>query len=309
MIMQYVKRTFKWKDLGGLVKDTYKDWSDDDCFRKAASLAYYSVFSLPGLLMIIITIAGVFLGQQAIEGQLSQQISGIMGESAARQVETIIKNSQVQSSSIISTVIGVAILVFGATAVLVELKKSLNEIWEIKTNPNAGILQTIIDRVSGLILVLFIGALLLATFVITAAISVLSEWITNNLGGAFVYLFHVANFLVSLGVMTVLFALMYKFFPDVRIGWKSVWVGALITSILFAIGKFGLGIYFGMSNPGSAYGAAGSMILILLFAYYSALILFFGAEFTQVYANKYGQRIEPSKSGVWIDESRNTERG
>lgn len=288
------ERKFNWKDIFGLLKETYKEWNDDNPFVMSAAMSYYAIFSLPGLLMIVVTVAGYFFGEDAVEGEIQAQIGGMIGQDAASSVETMIANSSNNENSTWAAIIGIATLVFGATGVFYQLQQHLNRIWEVEVKKEEGIKKVLIDRVSSFGIILIIGFLLLISLVLTAALSALSSYITKHISDYLIYVFYVVEFFVSYGIISLLFAMIYKMLPDVKIAWKTVWVGALVTAALFVIGKFALGIYFGNSNPGSAYGAAGSLILILLWVSYSCLILFFGAEFTQVYARKYGHDIEPS---------------
>lgn len=289
---------FEIGHLWSLLKQTYKEWDKDDPFRNSAVIAYYSIFSLPGLLIIIITLAGWFFGQEAVQGQLSSQMGEAMGEDAAKQIESIIANARVKENSTIATIIGIATLVFGATGVFVQLQQTLNQMWEVKANTDGGFKEIIKDRVFSFGLILVIGFLLLMFMILTSALNILSDWIMTKLPDYTIYLFRALTLVLSFGVVTLLFAAMYKILPDAKIRWKDVWVGAMVTAALFAIGKFLLGLYFAFADPASSYGAAGSLILVMLWISYSSLIFFFGAEFTQVYANTYGAHIEPSSHAV-----------
>lgn len=284
----------KFKEIFSLLKETFTEWNNDDPFRHSAVIAYYSIFSLPALVIIIVQVAGLILGEDAAQGQISSQISSAIGEDAAKQVETMVANTSEMGNSTMAIIIGVATLLFGATGVFYQLQQSLNKVWEVQPNPNAGVAKIAIDRATSLGVILAIGFLLLIFMVITAALNVLSGWIQSQLPDFMLYIFYVLNVLVTLGVVTLLFALIYKVLPDAKVGWQSVWIGAFVTAVLFAIGKFALGIYFNKADPASAFGVAGSLILIMLWVNYSALILLFGAEFTQVYARRHGHQIEPS---------------
>lgn len=286
--------TFSFRDLPGLLKQTYKEWNDDDPWRQSAVVAYYAIFSLPALLIIVITIAGSFFGEAAVQGKVSDEISNMVGPDAAEQVEVMLSNTYQKGNSTIATIIGVATLLFGATGVFYQLQQSLNNIWDVEPNKDAGIKKLLKDRVSSFGVILVIGFLLLISLLLTTALTALSDFIMQYLPDYLLYVFYVAQFILSFGIITLLFAMMFKILPDVDMQWRTVWIGAAVTAFLFIIGKFALGIYFGKSDPGSAYGAAGSLILILLWTSYSCLILFFGAEFTQVYARKYGHTIQTS---------------
>ena len=288
------EKKFKWKDLSGLLKKSYQEWNKDNPFRMSAAMSYYAVFSLPGLLMIVISIAGYFFGREAVEGEIKSQIAGMIGQDAAGNVQAMIANINKNQKSTWAAVVGAATLIFGATGVFYQLQQSLNEIWDVEVKKEEGIKKVILDRLSSFGIILVIGFLLLISLVLTAALSAFSNYISRNLPDYLLYVFYMAEFMISYGIISLLFASIYKVLPDVKVQWKTVWVGAFVTAALFVIGKFALGIYFGNSNPGSAYGAAGSLILILLWVSYSCLILFFGAEFTKVYASRYGHSIAPS---------------
>ncbi len=291
-----------FKSIWQMLVKTGKEWNDDDPWRNAAIVAYYAIFSMPGLLMMIIWIAGIFFGQEAIQGQVSGQIQEFLGADAAEGVEDILTNAQLNKDSWVMQAVGIGTLVFGATTLFFQLQKSLNHIWEVEAAPDNGIVKLLTDRAYSLGLILVIAFLLLITLVLSGILSVLAGWIERQFGEALLHVVEVINFLIPLGVVTLLFAIMFKVLPDVKIGWNSVWVGAFVTAILFTIGKTLLGLYFGYSNPGSAFGAAGTVILVMLWVNYTALILFFGAEFTQVHAHKYGHPIEPSAHAKWTAE-------
>ncbi|MDO7136130.1 MULTISPECIES: YihY/virulence factor BrkB family protein [Algibacter] len=289
---------FSIKELPSLIKETYTSWMADDPFRLSAIVAYYTVLALPALLVIIINVIGAIWGVEIVQGQVTDEISAALGKDAASAIENIISETQNSESNFLSTVIGIGTLLFGATGVFYQLKISLNEIWKIKTNPNAKIWKIITDRALSFAFILVIGFLLLVSFIVTAAISALNSYIRDALPDVLLYIAYILDFVLSVGIISVLFALMFKYLPDAKIKWRTVWIGAILTAILFVVGKLLLGIYFGQADPGSTYGAAGSIVLILLWVSYSSLILFFGAEFTYVYAKRYGKGIEPKTIGI-----------
>lgn len=289
---------FSIKELPSLIKETYTSWMADDPFRLSAIVAYYTVLALPALLVIIINVIGAIWGVEIVQGQVTDEISAALGKDAASAIENIISETQNSESNFLSTVIGIGTLLFGATGVFYQLKISLNEIWKIKTNPNAKIWKIVTDRALSFAFILVIGFLLLVSFIVTAAISALNSYIRDALPDVLLYIAYVLDFTLSVGIISVLFALMFKYLPDAKIKWRTVWIGAILTAILFVVGKLLLGIYFGQADPGSTYGAAGSIVLILLWVSYSSLILFFGAEFTYVYAKRYGKGIEPKTIGI-----------
>lgn len=293
-----IRKGFNFSHLWPLVKETYKQWTSHDPFQLAAAVAYYAVLSLPALLVIIINTVGAIWGNDIVQGRLHDEFSLALGEEAASGIEEMITNTQQGDKSTVSTIIGIATLLFGATGVFYQLQMSLNRIWRIKQSDDAGILKLVLDRARGFGFVLVIGFLLLISFVLTAGLSLLSDYILQIFPDYMLYLMKVVNSVLSLAIISALFALMFKYLPDAKIQWRTVWVGGIITSVLFGIGKFLLGFYFGEAEPGSTYGAAGSVVLVLLWVSYSALILFFGAQFTYVYAKRYGHTIEPNDYAV-----------
>tara|TARA_R110002012_G_scaffold263456_1_gene446257 strand:+ start:93457 stop:94377 length:921 start_codon:yes stop_codon:yes gene_type:complete len=288
------KKKFKLKDLPSLIVETYKAWDASNPWRLSAVVAYYSVLSLPGLLIIIINIVGAVWGEDIVQGQLTNEISSALGSDAAESIETMISETLNRDKNLIATIIGFATLLFGATGAFYQLKLSLNEIWNVKANPDASWWKLVTDRARSFAFILVIGFLLLISFMVTAGIAALNDYIRTMLPNLLLYVAYFLDFMVSIGIITILFALMFRYLPDIKIKWKTVWKGALITAVLFVIGKSLLGYYFGEANPGSTYGAAGTIVLILLWVSYSCLILFFGAQFTYIYAKKYGILIEPS---------------
>lgn len=280
-----------------LITNTFKEWRDDNASRLAAALAYYTIFSIPPLLIISIAIAAQLFERATVQQQVIDQMSALIGAAGAEIAETVLENSSESDQSAIAAVISVVILLFGASGVFGELHSALNTIWEVQTKPGRGILGTLRDRFFSFTMVLGVGFLLLVSLMISTGLATVNEFISGALPGL-VILAQVINFLVSFGIITVLFGLIFKVVPDVKIAWRDVWIGALVTAFLFTVGKFAIGLYLGNSAPGSTYGAAGSLIVLLLWVYYSAQILFLGAEFTQVYANNYGSHIVADEDAV-----------
>jgi membrane protein len=298
-----VKKQPFYNGLWKITKQTFSAWLDADPFGQSALVAYYAIFSIPALLVIIISIAGLVFGQEAVQGQISSQIDAIMGHDTAKQIEDIIAKSSVQEDkSIIATIIGVFTLILGSVAVFTQLQTSLNLIWGVKVNPEKKWLKKIKDKLLSFGMVLSIAFLLLISLLLTSAVDAFSGWIKSHLPDALLFIFKALDLLLSFGIITVLFALMYKVLPDAKIKWRDVWIGAIVTAFLFTLGKFGLGIYFSKSDPGSAYGAAGSIILIMLWVSYSCMIFFLGAEFTKQYALYHGRGLEPRKGAELIGE-------
>lgn len=280
-----------FKRILRLLQETFAEWSQDKASRLAAALAYYTVFSLAPLLIIAIAIAGFFFGEDAARGEIIGQIQGLVGKDGATVIQTAIENaSRSEEGGTLASFLSIGVLLFGASGVFAELQDALNTIWEVEPQQSAGIGEFIRRRFLTFAMILGIGFLLLVSLVISAALAGINHLTTNLLPGSEL-LWEVINFFVSFGVITLLFATIYKLLPDVKITWSDVWIGAAITALLFVIGKYLIGLYLGNSSFSSTYGAAGSIIIVLVWAYYSAQILFFGAEFTQVYARRYGSQI------------------
>lgn len=290
-----------------LLKAAAKDFSDDDCPRMAAALAYYTVFSLPPLLVIIITVAGIVFGQQAAEGEVENQVASLVGPDAAGQVQTMIQNaSQRTQGGTIATILGIVALVFGATGAFAQLQDALNRAWEVEPDPEVGGLKNfVLKRVLSLGMILGIGFLLLVSLALSALLTGAGNVIGSLLGGgASDVLLQVINFVLSFVVIALLFAAIYKVMPDAKIAWRDVGVGAAVTALLFVIGKFLIGLYLGNTDAGSAYGTAGSLAIILVWIYYSSMIVLFGAELTQAWAQRFGQGIKPDEDAVRVVEEK-----
>lgn len=294
--MEIVPTRFKISDLPALLVVTYKRWNEEDPFRMSAIVAYYAVLSLPALLIILINTVGAIWGVDIVTGKLTGQISAALGADAAEYLRQIIINTQYSGKSTISTILGIATLLFGATGVFYHLKISINSIWELKLTDEITWPRLIRDRLISFSFVLVLGFLLLISFVVTTALAVLSDLILRSFPNIILLVAYLIDFLISFGAVTVLFAVIFKYLPDAHIRWKSVWLGALLTALLFVIGKFLMGIYFGATDPGSTYGAAGSIVLVLIWVSYSCLIFFFGAEFTKVISIRYGYGISPKSN-------------
>jgi membrane protein len=279
------------QDLWALLKESWNAWSTDKASRLGAALAYYTIFSLAPLLVIVIAIAAFVFGQEAVQGKIVTEIGGLIGTESAGAVQTMIEKARTPATGVVATILSVLTLLLGATGVVGELKDTLNTIWHVEPPPKMGLLRTLKTRLASLAFVLGVGFLLLVSLVISAVLSALigffshlfsSPWILHVMQGV--------NFVVSLGVITVLFAMLYRFLPDTEVAWYDVWIGAGMTALLFVVSMFLIGLYLGRSSMASAYGPAGSLVLILAWVYYSSLVLLFGAEFTEVYAHRYGSR-------------------
>lgn len=280
-----------------LLKDTYVSWDKNDPWAKSAIIAYYALFSLPSLLIITVHFAGVFFGTQAVEGRVTSEITGLIGKESADLIEAMIINSALSESSLLFIIFGIGVLIFGATGVFFQLQKALNDIWSVRAKKNT-LLATLKRRVVAFWMVLAIGLLLLISLIISSAITAFSDFIESYYANLSSGLVKVLSFVFSQIIITALFATIFTVLPDVKVKWKTNLIGAFMTSLLFLIGKYLIGYYFSESDPASVYGAAGSVVLVLLWVYYTCLILFFGAEFTVNWALHRCIKIEPSENAI-----------
>lgn len=296
------------KTIWVLLKETFAEWNTDKASRLAAALAYYTIFSLAPLLIIAIAIAGAVFGEEAAKGEIVEQLQGLVGREGAQFIQIAIENASKPNQGTIASIISVVVLLFGASGLFAQLQDALNTIWEVQPKPGRGLVGMLRDRFLSFLMVLGVGFLLILSLVISAALTAFVNYFGHLLPGIG-FLLQFANFIISFAITTVLFGLIYKVLPDVEITWSDVWIGAMITSLLFSFGRFLLGMYLGNSSFGSTYGAAGSVVILLAWVNYAAQILFFGAEFTQVYARRYGSRIVPAKNAVPITAGVRAEQG
>ena len=280
-------------------KETFNEWNNSSASNDSASLAYYAIFSIPGLLIIIIWIAGYFFGEDAIRGEITNQISGMMGQEVANSIQDMIAGALIARENIFMKIVGIGSLVYGSTTLFFQLQKSLNNLWDVEAAPKKALVKFILDRANSLGMILILGFLMMITMVLSSLISLFNNFITTYFGIETYVLVEIINFSVGFGITVLLFALMFKVLPDVEISWKSVWKGALLTAFLFTLGKFLLSLYFGQFKPTSAFGAAGTVILIMMWINYTCMLIFLGAEFTKVYTYKKGYKIIPSKHAKW----------
>lgn len=276
--------------LWEISKQTVAEWSNDKPFRLSAALAYYTLFSIAPLLVVALGVAGVVFGEEAARGQIFGPLATLLGPQSADAVQNAVAAASIKSSGILATVLGIATLIVGASAVFGELQDALNTIWRAKPPDDAGWWDLVKKRLLSLSMVAVIGFLLLVSLALSAALNAIGTY----LGGTLTlpaFALETINFLLSLGVITLLLAAIFKILPDVDNAWSDVWIGAAATAVLFTIGKSLIGIYIGRSALGSTYGAAASLIILLVWVYYSSLILFLGAEFTQVYAKRHGSQV------------------
>jgi membrane protein len=278
-----------------LFKEAAIEFNDDKAMKLSASLAYYTIFALSPLLIVIISLCGIFLGRDAIEGKLYMHMHTLVGDGAALQIQGMIKQVTLSGSSVMATVIGIVTLLIGATGLFSEIQSSINIIWGVELNPDTGIKKILINRLLAFLVILALGLLLIVTLIISGLLATFDSKISQYLPGPTINLLYVINYAFSFLVITSLFAIIFKALPDAVMRWKDVYVGAIATAILFMIGKYFITLYLGQKNVSVIYGAAGSLIVILLWVYYSAIILYFGAEFTEVYARFHGMKITPNK--------------
>ena len=290
------------------LKQTFADWNEDKAPRLAAALAYYTAFSLAPLLVIAISIAGLVFGAEAARGQIVDQIGGLVGSAGAELIEQMVAGASKPATGITAGLIGVATLLFGAAGLFGQLKDAMNTIWEVQPKPGEGFMATLRRNFFSFTMVLGTGFMLLVSLVLSAVLAGITGYFQGILPGIDT-VWVVLNFIVGFAVTTLVFALIYKVIPDVEIAWSDVWIGAAVTAALFSIGRFAIAWYLGRGSFSSSYGAAASLVVLLLWVYYSAQILFFGAEFTQVYARRYGSRIEPSAHAVRVTEEERAQQG
>ena len=282
-----LSRNFKLKDLPKLMVATFNSWIEKEPFQLSAVIAYYAILSLPGLLILILELVGSIWGREIVRGELFAEISSAMGSETAQSIQEMIADRGSENTSTLATILGIGVLIYGATGVFYQLQNAFNEIWEVKPIYKNEILATLFMRLKGFGFILIFGFLLLISFVITSFLSAFSKQLSRLMPDGLLELSFALDVLLSLGFIYLLFAAMFKYLPSTHVPWRAVKVGAALTAFLFLIGKYALAFYFGKAEPGSTYGAAGSIILVMLWVSYSSLILFFGAHFTKVYSDKY----------------------
>jgi membrane protein len=288
------------KKAWGLLKATFNAFLDDKALKMSASLAYYTIFSIAPLIMMLIFFAGFIYGQEAIQGKVFQEINGFVGNEAAAQIQDIIKQVNASQDSTFAIIMGVITLFIGATGVFLEIQDSINQIWRVKPKPKKGWKKMLTNRFISFSMIISLGFLLIVSLVINGLVLALSAKLNQYFPDITIFFVNIINLAITFMVISALFGIIFKFLPDVIIEWKDVRTGAFFTAILFMIGKYLIGLYIEKVGPGTAYGAAGSLIIILVWVYYTSAILFFGAEFTQVYAQCYGGKIRPAEYAVHI---------
>lgn len=290
----------RFKNVKILLSGTMIAFIEDNALKLSAALSYYTIFSLPPLLIVIISISGVFFGADAVKGELYGQINGLVGNTAAFQIQEMIKNITLSTSSTFATVIGIIILLVGASGVFAEIQDSLNFIWGIQAKPKRGLFKFIKNRLVSFSMIGTVGFLLMVGLIVNSLMDVLNHRLSSFFPRDSIYFFYILNLIVVFLIIALLFTVIFKTLPDGKIAIKDCLIGASFTSFLFMIGKFAIGAYLSTSEIATVYGAAGSVILILIWVYYSAIILYFGAEFTKVYAINHGQKIIPEEYAVIV---------
>lgn len=289
----------KLKELWDIAVTTFKDWSARDVGTDAASLAYSAIFSMPGLLIIVIWFAGIFFGEEAVRGEITSFLGSMMGHDVGKSVEEMVVSGMIDKKNVVMKAVGVGSLVFGATTLFFQLQKSLNKLWDVVAAPKRAWEKYILDRANSLGMILIIAFLLLITLLISAFIGLANNWVIHKFGIETLAFMNIINAAIGFLVTMLLFAAIFKILPDVELEWKSVWIGAAVTAALFTVGKFLLTYYFDTFKPTSSFGTAGTIILLMLWINYTCQIIFFGAEFTKVYAKKKGHKLIPSKHAKW----------
>lgn len=296
-----IKDAAKWiRKTFSILKASFNAFMDDKALKMSASLAYYTVFSMAPLLMILISAASLFYGKEAIQNKVFSELNGFLGNDAALKIQEILKEIALKSDSTLAIIIGLVTLFLGATGVFIEIQDSINQIWRVKAKPKKGWKKLIINRILSFSMIISLGFLLIVSLIINGIILALSAKLTIYFPDMTIYFIEAVNAAVTFVVIASLFGIIFKFLPDVEIAWKDVRVGAIFTAVLFTIGRYLIGLYIEKIGPGTAYGAAGSLIIILVWVYYTSAILYFGAEFTQVYAECYGGKISPATYAVHV---------
>lgn len=294
----------KWHvtSMFSIFKESFYDFLDNKAFRMSAALAYYTVFAIAPMLIVVISLCDIFYGRAAIEGTIFIHIQGLIGVDAAKQIELIIRNITISRDITWASILGVCALIFAATGVFAEIQDSINFIWRLKAKPKKGWVKLVLNRVISFSMIISLGFILLVSLVVNSVLDLLSQQLVKIFPGVALFLAQGINLFLTFITVSVLFAIIFKVLPDARIKWRDVLIGSFTTAILFMAGKFAIGYYLGKTEISSTYGAAGAVVIILLWVYYSSMILYFGACFTRVYAKRTGRNIFPNDYAVWIQE-------
>ncbi len=292
---------FSYKSIWAIIKNSGQDFINFRITRMSAALAYYTIFSIAPLIILVISVSTIFYGRSAIEGSIYGEIRSFVGDAAALQIQDLIKNATIAKGNAFASVASIIALIIGATGIFGEIQDSINFIWGLKAKPKRGILKILLNRLLSFSIIVSVSFILLVSLMVNTVLDILSNRLIKIFPHVTVYLAYAGNFLLTFIVTTFLFGAIFKILPDAKIKWRDVLTGAITTSLLFMLGKFGITFYLGTKNIGNTYGAAGSIIIVLLWVYYSAIILYFGAAFTKNYAHNRGRRIYPNDYAVWIE--------
>ncbi|MDQ3046235.1 MAG: YihY/virulence factor BrkB family protein [Bacteroidota bacterium] len=297
-----VKKSF-FRTTPGVLKESFLEFIGDNVLKLSAALAYYTIFSLPSMLIVIIGLCSIFYGKDAVQGEVFFQIDEYVGAQAALDIQHMLQNTTLKHDNFLATALGLITLLVAATGMFGEIQDSINTIWGLKAKPKTGILKLILNRLLSFSMVIVMGFILLVSLLLSALLESFFKQLRKHFSEELINSLVVIDHILMFGIIVLLFAFIFKALPDAKVKWRDVWRGALVTAILFLLGKMVIGYYLDHNSMISAYGAAGSLIGVLLWVYYSAMILYFGAEFTQVYVRHQGRRIEPNKYAVWVEKN------
>jgi membrane protein len=293
-------RKFSFKRLWDVIKSASNSFIDDKLMKLSGALSFYMIFSMGPLLLIIITMCSIFFGRAAVEGKIYAQLEGFIGHDTAIQLQQIIQHAAISGKTTVATIIGVAFLIIGASSVFAEMQDSINMIWGLKPKPKSGWVAFLKNRLLSFSIIVSLAFLLLVSLGFSALVEIFGNHLKSAFPGISIIVVYVINLCMTVGITTFIFAVIFKVLPDAKIKWRDVSIGALTTTILFLLGKFAISFYISKSNVGSTYGAAGSLIILLLWVYYSSMILYYGAEFTKFYAVEFGDQIKPMDYAVTV---------
>jgi len=285
-----------------ILKKTVVNFYTDDSMSDASSIAFYTIFSMPAILIIALSIGTTFYERTVVQEELINQVERLIGMDSEKEITEIITNAKLDATSAFAKSVGIITLIFSATTVFASLQTSLNKIWGVKPKPGKGIVKFVVNRLLSLAMVAVMGFLLLVSLVVDASLAIFQGFLSKIMEGFALHILNAMNIIISFAIITVIFALVFKVLPDANVKWRDVWLGAIVTTVLFTIGKFFIGFYLGNSAFGSAYGAAGSLVIILVWIYYSTIIVLFGAELTSVYTEEIGERIKPNDTAVKVQQ-------
>jgi membrane protein len=291
-----------FKTTFSILKQSFIEFSNDKVLKLSAALAYYTVFSLPSVLIVIIGLCSIFFGREAVEGKIFTQIDHLVGVETAKQIQEILQKTTLHHDNFLATAVGFITLLLAASGMFGEIQDSINFIWGLKASPKKGLMRMIVARIVSFSMVLVLGFILLVSLILNTLLDAFFGKLQSYFSEGIINILYYIDYLLMFGIIATLFAFIFKGLPDAKVEWKDVWIGAVVTALLFLAGKFLISYYLVHNASISAYGAAGSIIVILLWVYYSAIILYFGAEFTQVHVREHGRSIKPNRYAVWVEQ-------